>query len=108
MTDQPTTIPEPTPQQCSDNARFTLDDGRPAHAIWWPQMGGYVGRALVAGHAGGCGELYVWHDGEFPFRGDGPKGRQPVSIHVCDPDRWVELGDQIRRFLCLDADEDAE
>lgn len=107
MTDT-TTVPEPTSQQCTDKARLTLDDGRPAHAIWWPKMGGYGGRALVVGHTGGCGEVYVWHDGEFPFSSDGPRGRQPVQIHVCDPEQWVELGHQLCRVLELDEDEDED
>jgi hypothetical protein len=89
-------IPEPTSDQCSNNARFELGDGRIAYATWWPQMGGYVGRCIVV--VGGCFDVYVWHDGEFPFKGDGPRGQNPVKIHVDDPEQWVRFGEQLDAF----------
>lgn len=52
--------PEPTPDQCSQRHRFEWS-GLECMAVWYPQMGGYVGKAVVV--ANDCMETYVWHDG---------------------------------------------
>lgn len=91
-------VPEPTADQCSANARFELASGRVGYATWWPQMGGYVGRCIVV--VGGCFEVFVWHDGEFPFSGlnDRQRGRTPIHIHIDDPGQWVRFGEQLEQF----------
>lgn len=58
-----TTPREPTAEEC--NTHSEVDGG---YAIWYPSMGGYVSRA-VAVKADGCLNLYIWHNGEFPFSG---------------------------------------
>lgn len=92
----------PSPQQCSNREKVITHDGRMGTALWFPQMGGYGGRAVAIVHAidaddpdNGEMNLLVWHDGEFPFQGFCPHcatDRQPVEIHLCDPEQWVELG----------------
>lgn len=86
---------EPTSEQCNANERVSIPGSdTPAYAAWWPQMGGYSGRAVIT--AGDCPEVWVWHDGQFPFRGDStpdghPPDRPPVRLHLCDSDQWIEL-----------------
>jgi hypothetical protein len=82
---------KPTSEQCSANERVPNPYGgtAPAYAVWWPQMGGHSGRAIIT--ATDCPEVFVWHDGQFPFDGD---KRNPVQLHLCDPDQWVDLFEQ--------------
>lgn len=72
----------PTGDECSKHAKMHEDEHRVGYAIWYPQMGGYVCRAVALlnkgwkqyenGSAeGGCIDVYVWHNGEFPFEGEG-------------------------------------
>lgn len=93
-------IPEPTSDQCTSNESLTLADGRRAMACWYPQMGGYVGKALLVDD-GGCVDVYVWHDGQFPFSGDdydiGPR-ENPVELHHCDPSQFIRFGEVAARF----------
>jgi len=85
-------IKEPTPEECSDKAKVYVDWDKVGYAMWYPQMGGYVGKCVVVldkqwedgenSAVGGCFEAYVWHNGEFPFsKGD----EMPAHIHHCDP-----------------------
>lgn len=76
----------PTPQQCSDKARVEIpgSDTR-AHAVWWPQMGGYTGKAVVT--ITDCADLWLWHDGQFPIKDD----QAPREIHLCDPRQWIDV-----------------
>ena len=83
----------PTAEQCSAGAAIEIG-GRHGVAMWWPQMGGYAGKAAVFAD-GDCAEMLVWHDGNFPFDGQCPNcsaDRGPARIHVCDPDQWIKLG----------------
>ncbi len=80
--------------------------GQHGTACWYPQMGGYVGKALAVPTGAGCVDVYVWHDGEFPFAGDdntpvtvvdangwvGPR-RGPVCLHHCDGAQFVAFGE---------------
>jgi hypothetical protein len=97
-------IREPTSDQCTQNAKVYETEARVGYAIWYPQMGGYIGRAIaimdkvweVTAHgatSGGCIDILVWHDGEFPFDGEG--GRQPREIHHCDPDQFTIFGTKL-------------
>lgn len=85
---------EPTPEQCSAQERVTIPGSDiPAHAVWWPQMLGRHGRAVIT--VGDCPEVWVWHDGSFPFHDhwDGP-GRSPAHLHLSDADQWIDLFEQ--------------
>ena len=93
---------EPTAEQCSEHAVMTLDDGRTGYACWYPQMGGYVGKCVIA-EDDGCFEAWVWHDGDFPFGGDEPDGwgeiRSPRHLHHCNPDQFIGFGQTVNRLL---------
>jgi len=91
---------EPTIEQCSNREKVFENDTKIGYACCYPQMGGYVGKAIAildkewieysGGSAiGGCIDVYVWHDGEFPFsEQDGP----PAKIHHCDPAQFIRFG----------------
>lgn len=82
---------EPTGQECSDDAPYE-HDGRRGIATWYPQMGGYVGKCVVLFDAGGCFDVFVWHDGEWPFGAD----RAPIELHHCDPEQFVTFGETVK------------
>ena len=99
------TFSEPTSKNCSENSVVFKDDGKIGYAIWYPQMGGYVGRAIavmdeswsesaIGIGEGGCVDVYVWHNGEFPFDGES-NGVSPVLIHHCDPKQFIEFGETL-------------
>lgn len=81
---------EPTVEQCTQREQVDLPDGRRGWACWYPQMGGYVGRAVAVPDGAGCFDVLVWHDGEFPF-----SDANPTELHHCDGSQFVEFG----RFL---------
>lgn len=91
---------EPTTDQCSDHAPVQLANGRTGYACWYPQMGGYVGKA-VAVPDGGCVDVWVWHDGQFPFRDERDSDdddewavrRNPVELHHCDGEQFIRFGE---------------
>lgn len=91
---------EPTSKQCESNAKVFEDEREIGYAIWYPQMGGYVGKAVVLlGKAhldGGCFEVLVWHDGEFPF-----SGGEPRHLHHCDPQQFIDFGNKIAELSKL-------
>jgi hypothetical protein len=82
--------PEPTGDQCM--ARSVVEhDGVKYLATWYPQMGGYVGKCLVTlRDTGDCVEVYVWHDGEFPF-----SDSNPAVIHHCDIDQFRVFAEDV-------------
>lgn len=102
MSAEPT---EPTSDECNARARVFENDHVVGYAMWYPQMGGYGGKALAmfdkewtetgAGAIGGCIDVYVWHDGSFPFSED---GLSPRRIHHCDPKQFVEFGNTLARL----------
>jgi len=93
---------EPTGDECNVNAPIVADDGTQGRAMWYPQMGGYVGRA-IAYSDDGCVNVFVWHDGEFPFSGEslheGEQPRSPVHLHHCEPDQFIEFGQRLSRLF---------
>jgi len=106
---------EPTGDECNAKARVPIEDGtgRVAFAAWYPQMGGYVGKCLIvssgestpvpgtaAGWVGGCFEVFVWHDGQFPFSDDpgDPDARQPRRLHHCSAEQFIEFGQLVQRI----------
>lgn len=88
-------LEQPTWQQCNENQRVFENENNVGYAIWYPQMGGYVGKAVVVmgREPDSCVDVFVWHDGEFPF-GDG----DPVEIHHCDPNQFIEFGTTLLRL----------
>lgn len=100
------TVPkEPTSDECNIHARVKDQWGRPAYAIWYPQMGGYSSKCVVVleplkkeetNLPGGCFEAFVWHDGEFPF--DESDDIPPAHIHHCDAEQFIEFGKAIMQL----------
>jgi hypothetical protein len=84
-------VPEPTSDQCSTTALVYTDGPVKGWATWYPQMGGYVGRAVVlVSPDSSCVDVLVWHDGEFPFG-----QAAPVHLHHCDPEQFVSFGQRV-------------
>jgi hypothetical protein len=88
---------EPTAEQCTAREKITLSiDGNPISGIacWYPQMGGYLGKAIAQSDGeGGCINVYVWHDGEFPFSEKWYREPTiPRRLHHCDPDQFISFG----------------
>ena len=93
---------QPTPEECSANVEIFRTDYDVGYACWYPQMGGYGGRAVAVftigwterpggSRSGGCVDVYVWHDGEFPFNED--YGRVPALVHHCAPEQFITFGE---------------
>ena len=97
-------IQQPTAEQCSTHEKVWEDEYQVGYAIWYPQMGGYVGKAIAlfdkgwcdlpsGARIGGCFDVLVWHDGEFPF----DEG-EPRHIHHCDPEQFIDFGKKIEEL----------
>ena len=91
---------KPSGAQCDTNEKVFEGDDCIGHAVWYPQMGGHVGCAIAFfdkgwkdhgnGTAeGGCVDVAVWHDGEFPFSDE---DGEPHWIHHCAPEQFIEFG----------------
>lgn len=77
--------------------RRAVWDGAEMMALWYPQMGGYAAKAVTVLLASdSCHDLYVWHDGDFPFSGD--EDRAPIQLHHCDPEQFRLLAEQLGTF----------
>jgi hypothetical protein len=98
-------VSEPTAEQCSANEKVFEDEDIIGYAIWYPQMGGYVGKAVVlldkkwtefatGAREGGCFSALVWHDGKFPFSGE-DEGIEPIWLHHCDPEQFIKFGKKV-------------
>jgi hypothetical protein len=85
--------PAPTPEQCSSKASIQFA-GRTLTAAWYPQMGGSGSACLIEKDSSGCFDVWVWHDGEFPF-GEGDE-REPAFLHHCDPEQFIRFGELVR------------
>jgi hypothetical protein len=77
-------LAEPTAEQCTAH-----EEVGPGIACWYPQMGGYVAKAIVI-PGDTCADVYVWHDGSFPFTDDDPRG--PAHLHHCSGEQFIEFG----------------
>lgn len=108
----------PTGDQCNDHEQVFETDEKVGYAIWYPQMGGYVGKAVAVMEkrwtedgddllCPGCIDVYVWHDGDFPFGQDRNDGRVPIRIHHCDPEQFVEFGQTLARLNAQGEEPDA-
>ena len=83
----------PTSDECESNATRPID-GRVMTAAWYPQMGGYVGKCWIDPQSSGCFDVYVYHDGEFPFtEADG----EPKVVHHCMAEQFIEFGKLLQR-----------
>ena len=100
-------VKEPTAEQCSAREKVYEDESLVGYAIWYPQMGGYVGKAVAlldkewseradGARMGGCFDVLVWHDGSFPFSDEySDRPVQPARLHHCDPDQFIEFGQAV-------------
>src|ERR1017187_3807994 len=87
----------PTAEECSAHAKVSETDYDTGYAIWYPQMGGYVGKAIALipkGEKDGCFDVLIWHDGAFPFGGEGSV-IPPIELHHCDAGQFVRFGEKI-------------
>lgn len=91
LTDQLANPREPSAEECNLRLPVDIPDGRSGRACWYPSMSGYVGKAVASANIDGCVDVWVWHDGQFPFGA----GRKPARLHHCDPEDFVGFG----RFL---------
>lgn len=94
----PIPTPPPTPEQCSNLALVPVEGGRwQGTAFWWPQMNGYVAKAIAyqdAEESDSCFSVLVWHDGCFPFDGacnNCSSPREPVQLHLCSAAQWLTM-----------------
>lgn len=89
---------EPTIEQCEMHVAVLSPHNQPGIACWYPSMGGHPAKAIVVplptnDDTDMCFDVYVWHDGEFPFKGEGDWGkRPPTELHHCSPDEFIEFG----------------
>jgi len=89
---------EPTVEQCSSNEKMGEDEYTVAYALWFPQMGGYQGKAVARFNKNEeepCIDLFVWHDGEFPF---GDEDEKPRFLHLCSAAQFVKFGETLMRL----------
>lgn len=104
-------ISTPTSEQCTANEVVFEDKDTYGYAIWYPQMGGYVGKAVALIGKGSndesCFDVLVWHDGEFPFDGEG--GDNPRRLHHCAASQFIKFGERIAALQeaidCLNKEE---
>lgn len=93
-------IKQPTVDQCTAREKVYEDDDTVAYAIWFPQMGGYCAMCVAifdkqwyitrgGGAVGGCVDLLVWHNGDFPFSDE---DQNPRKLHLCDPHQFIDFG----------------
>ncbi len=83
---------EPTADECERRAVVAG-----CMAVWYPQMGGYCGKAWVVPTASGCFDVYVYHDGEFPLRGE--HGNKPTRLHHCNAEQFIDFGETVAKFI---------
>jgi hypothetical protein len=97
---------EPSGEECSNNVT-TYFDGGYVVAAWYPQMGGHCGKCLISysdhydeeGKYADCFDIYIWHDGEFPFTGEGEEGKQPIIMHHCSAEQFIDFGNILIKNL---------
>ena len=96
---------EPTSEQCNNNEKVFESELDIGYAIWYPQMGGYIAKAIVlldknwtdrgdGCRIGGCFDMFIWHDSDFPFHND----ENPVEIHHCDPEQFIDFGKKVKEL----------
>ena len=101
----------PTKEQMKEKFSGTLDEGDYYAARWYPQMGGYGAYCWVVSGGWGytsdgdspCFDVYVFHDGEFPFDpdpdADAPMRRTAIHLHHCCTKQFIRFGNEVESFL---------
>lgn len=90
-------LPEPTDEQCNENAVLLRDGPRLAFAAWYPKMGGRAAKAIVYFYRTSldsddeCFDVLLWHHREYPFRVDSGF----ISIHHCAASDFVFFGNKV-------------
>lgn len=95
---------EPTSEECDNHTEIAPGQ----FAIWYPQMGGYGGHAVVEvwpTESNECFNVWLWHDGEFPFS-EGQAGVSPAHLHHCAAAQFVLFGHTVDGFQKLVTDRD--
>lgn len=90
--------PYPTRDQCNNNDVVFEDEDGIYRACWYPQIGGYTGKAVIGfptGVENPCFDVWLWHDGEFPF---GPE-ESPFEYHHCDPQQFIDFGKFVQQAI---------
>lgn len=85
---------EPTAEECEAGAKVNLD-GVDFYAGWYPQMGGYGSKVWVELLESGCFDVFVFHDGEFPF---GDEDDNPRGLHHCNADQFIKFGQWVKEL----------
>jgi hypothetical protein len=94
----------PTSDECSKNEKvFAINaisniEEEIGFACWYPQMGGYCGKCIVLTEPSEnncCFDVYIWHDGEFPFT---EEGRNPYELHHCSAEQFIDFGNLIKNY----------
>lgn len=93
--------PMPTAEECEKQTQGAWN-GFTTLACWYPQMGGYVARAVAirpivnpeVDPASSCVDVFIWHDGDFPF-----EGRAPLRMHHCSAEQFITFGETLTAFL---------
>lgn len=96
------TLKEPTAEQCEEVVKLYEDESEVCYALWYPSMGGYVGKAIarIPKTDEPCVEFLVWHNGEFPFTGqDKWQASNPVELHHCSPDEFENFGKLMKKLI---------
>lgn len=80
---------EPSAEACSEGRYLGKDPKSECSlfATWYPQMGGYAAKCIVAINDQGCFDTFIWHNGEFPFTDEPPE-----ALHHCSGEQFVEFG----------------
>jgi hypothetical protein len=91
---------EPTSEECLQRKIIYQDDIEILWATYYPQMGGYIGKAIVKAtkqpsNINECFDVFVWHDGEFPFDGE---SSSPVLLHHCMAEQFVNFGNEVLKM----------
>lgn len=82
----------PTSDECCLKQLVFENDIVEGYACWYPQMGGYVAKAIAIfdkdSNEDGCVDVLIWHNGEFPFGND----EQPRRLHHCLGEQFITFG----------------
>ena len=107
----PEDVKEPSLEDCNRNSKVFDSEDQVGFACWYPQMGGYSAKAVAfftkpwggyedESEYSGCVDVFIWHDGEFPFTGEDSQSsvRAPVALHHCDIRDFVVFGEKLSRL----------
>lgn len=89
---------QPTSEQCTCAHIGTTPDGRSTIAAWFPSIGGYAAPSLIViGEC--CFDVYVWHNGDFPFAADSLGNEEiPRRLHISDGDDFIRFGKRLNEL----------